>query len=1260
MQTTNLTPRVPVPGIKTSVISLLLLLAGVLTSPAQNGTWTSDYDGVWSDATNWFGGVIASGSGNTAIFSNDLASAVIVNLDSARTVGSLLFVQGTYTITNNGPDAVNILTLDGPTKPLISIPTGVTTTIRRTVLAGTGGFIVDGGGTLALYKEEGDPANTISGDVILTNSIVAVQEGSTDFNANDPALDSLGSFTFYGDSPGSTLNILSDASTSPSYGTVNNNLIVPGGQIGTIILPPRFTGATDDNAAAPGEGLGGTLTGSGTFNVRTRYLRGNVAGDWSAFTGQLNITPDTTGADNEFRFGNPAGYPNASVDLGGTSALAFNYYRALTTDTTIPIGVLSSANTQALLTGSDTAGFTLFFDVGAKHTSSADSAMFAGRIADGTGPAGLIKRGAGTLAIYGDNTHSGGTTISNGVLEIGDGSSETGTLGTGPVTNFGTLVIKRGGSLTVPGNISGSGNLIINGLGSTITLTGTNTYTGPTAVMAGKLLVGTASAATGGYTVSDSAGLGTSLASVGASLTASSIAFGSGCTFDFELTSFGNPAAAIVTNTGSIVLNGDVTVNVAGTRLSTGTITLLQYGSRSGGGNFVKGSMPAQILSATLNDDRLNSRVTLTIHSMAVDPTLQWVGDAVGNWDIGNTANPVWRAVASGQLTNFNDGLPVRFDDSATGTRTVNLTTFVSPAGVTVSNSVLAYKFSGPGAVTGTTGLTKQGTNTLTLATYAVGSEYSGPTTIEAGILEIGDGVNPGSIGGGVITNHGTLRLNSPVDVTVAGVVSGTGSIVQAGMGGAILTGVNTHTGGVEINLGTTLTLESPGTAGGAGATVRINDGTLSIVNINVPAGNPVIISNSGVIASSGGNRQVDAPISGTNVILTFNNSSLLTLNGNISGVYGTIVLGTTTSSLLRFNSGGANNCFGSSNALFVVPASTSLQNRNGGTIDLGGLEGAGTLGGPQNANNATVNFRIGNLNTSTLFSGTIDNGDLTSSRNRLTGITKVGTGSLTFSNASLPYFGPTVISNGVLALAGSGSPSNTVSITISSPGVLNASSLNAGALYLGFSPANSNGVQILRGDGIVQGNLVLGSSARMEPGFSIGTLTVNGNATLDGTILMELDPTNSPNSDRLAATRITYGGTLNLTNIGGAINGTHTFQLFSGALSGTFASVITQQISGVTWDLSKLNTEGSIILVGPMGVSTTPTNLTAVVAGNTLQLSWPASHLGWQLQMQTNSLSVGLSTNWIPVADSTATNKVVFTIDPAIGTVFFRLLYTP
>jgi len=60
-------------------------------------------------------------------------------------------------------------------------------------------------------------------------------------------------------------------------------------------------------------------------------------------------------------------------------------------------------------------------------------------------------------------------------------------------------------------------------------------------------------------------------------------------------------------------------------------------------------------------------------------------------------------------------GDPVLFDDTAKGTTSVNLTTTLSPTAVTVNNSARQYTFGGTGGLSGTTGLTKQGSGTLSV-----------------------------------------------------------------------------------------------------------------------------------------------------------------------------------------------------------------------------------------------------------------------------------------------------------------------------------------------------------------------------------------------------------------------------------------------------------------------------------------------------------------------------------------------------------------
>jgi hypothetical protein len=108
--------------------------------------------------------------------------------------------------------------------------------------------------------------------------------------------------------------------------------------------------------------------------------------------------------------------------------------------------------------------------------------------------------------------------------------------------------------------------------------------------------------------------------------------------------------------------------------------------------------------------------------------------------------------------------------------------------------------------------------------------------------------------------------------------------------------------------------------------------------------------------------------------------------------------------------------------------------------------------------------------------------------------------------------------------------------------------------------------------------------------------------------------------------------------------------------------SVPASSLSAGPLDLVMTNAIGTnitvITLVSP--INPNPTNIVTQVTSGGLSLSWPADHTGWQLQAQTNSASVGLSSNWVNVTGSTSTNQVVIPVNPNNGTVFYRLMYNP
>jgi autotransporter-associated beta strand protein len=96
----------------------------------------------------------------------------------------------------------------------------------------------------------------------------------------------------------------------------------------------------------------------------------------------------------------------------------------------------------------------------------------------------LHKIGTGTLTLTGENTYSGGTIISAGTLQIGDGGT-TGSI-IGNITNNANVTFNRSNAVTYGGVISGDGSLTKDGEG-TLTLTGSNVYIGGTVINAGTL-----------------------------------------------------------------------------------------------------------------------------------------------------------------------------------------------------------------------------------------------------------------------------------------------------------------------------------------------------------------------------------------------------------------------------------------------------------------------------------------------------------------------------------------------------------------------------------------------------------------------------------------------------------------------------------------------------------------------------------------------------------------------------------------------------
>jgi hypothetical protein len=245
-------------------------------------------------------------------------------------------------------------------------------------------------------------------------------------------------------------------------------------------------------------------------------------------------------------------------------------------------------------------------------------------------------------------------------------------------------------------------------------------------------------------------------------------------------------------------------------------------------------------------------------------------------------------------------------------------------------------------------------------------------------------------------------------------------------------------------------------------------------------------------------------------------------------------------------------------------------------------------------------------------------------------------------SNAQV-YNGP--ISDVVYPLTGGGG------VIKQGPG---AAYLNAANTYT-VTTTNISG--LLAGSGSIASPLEVYAGASLGAGSAtaIGTFTVNNKLTLSGNAFIRVNKSLVQSNDLISVTgAITNGGTgtVTITNIGVtplAIG--DNFRIFSGAVSNGAALTVTG--GGVNW-VNNLAANGSVQVLSV--IAGYPTNISYSVSGGTLTLSWPATHLGWILQTQTNSLSVGIRTNWFDVtgtANVTSTNIVVV---PANPSVFYRL----
>jgi len=692
----------------------------------------------------------------------------------------------------------------------------------------------------------------------------------------------------------------------------------------------------------------------------------------------------------------------------------------------------------------------------------------------------LVKAGAGTLTIQGIHPFSGSTTVWDGALIV------NGKLTQSPVTvHGGTWGGAPAGGRT-GGRIGGNGEF-----GQGVTLE-----------YGAAITPGNGMGAAGTLTIRGT------LAQRGAASTC------------FDLSD--DPTGTVKANDrlhviGDLQLSGTNTIFIQPLNgsLAPGTYTLVTYtGTLTGGlDNLALAGLPG--LPAFLANPP--GAITLVIPQTRPPAGIVWTGSQGGVWDLAQTPN--WQRGAAADI--FVPGDAVRFDDGGAANPTVDLTTTVGPASVTVDSSA-HYRITGQGRISGGGGLTKSGSGTLTLLTD---NDYRGVTRIQGGVLEVptlAEAGQPSPIGaagsspdqllldactfrmldqGGGFTNRGATLgaggvtmdvLSAGGGMTIGGTVTGTGMLAKTGPGTLQFTAANSYSGGTVIHGGTISLGSVAANSGGLGSgPVTFLNGTLTMANIESSASAPWNMS---VPAGSSGRLNADGRCSLRGTLsgggdFTVSGPYVRTdLHGNWSQFSGRLHLLGDLRVANTFGYGNAAVHLGDCNlySILAVPAA-------GITLDLGELSGvtAARLRGAATSNNLFT-WRVGALNTDATFAGNIEEQNASSA----TAITKVGTGTWTLAGTNT-HRGATTVSAGTLAITGS----------------------------LGASHVTVQSGATLRNAGTITGNVSVLAGGTLSPAGTInGNLTNHGVVRITGNDILSVSGT------------FTNHGTLDLGSWGGTL----------------------------------------------------------------------------------------------------------------------------
>ena len=685
----------------------------------------------------------------------------------------------------------------------------------------------------------------------------------------------------------------------------------------------------------------------GTLNIGSTTQRTLFVGCWDLSKSTINIDSGNLNlnANSNIRFNQRSNSAVKVINLNGGAITSYS------DNQTTPLGAgvldlrLSGDNTASNNTFNLNGGMLTIRQVTSSTNIGTRTFNFNG---------GTLKATGDTAAFFNLGTGTARANVRNG----------------GAVINTNGFTVTLGQALLhsdIGGDNAIDGGLTKQGVG-TLTLAGTSSYTGATTVSAGALNVtgdiatsalslGAATLSGNGFvgpvTVNHSAAVVSNGNANTDTLTVDALAFTTTGAANLNLSGGFNPAIA-VTNNLNIGAGFTVNATSASAWNNGQTYDLIAYGSLTGSpASITKGTIAG--LGARQNATLGNSGSAITLAISGDTPV--WTGAQSNAWTtavIGGLKN--WKLQNAGTPTDFLNNDQVVFNDSATGTTDINISTAnVQVASVAFNNSGVAnlgrdYTISSSGGFgiangSGSANLTKDGAGTVTLKTI---NSYTGSTTINDGTLQLGDGTTDGDIAASSsIINNGVLVFDRVGSFTYGNVISGSGEVAKNGSGTQILTADNTMSGFTTINAGT-LQVGNGGTTGSLGTSPVTNDASL-VINRSNAFTMGAFISGSGSVSQAGTGALT---LSGNNSYsggTTISPGSTVLVGANNALGSGTVTLA--QGAVLGTNPGGA-----LPNAIVAPASTTATLTTSGGNLTLNGnLSGSGNLNRTATGNAATV-----------------------------------------------------------------------------------------------------------------------------------------------------------------------------------------------------------------------------------------------------------------------------------------------------------------